>query len=110
MFEQAFIKEVVENLLETQPKEIKGKGKMTVWLLRHNMKHKDLEDYLSSDIVYHDAVNDAGEKIKEHCAFIAVDKRDNSLLFATLLTPKFGKKFHAELKRNRVKHNHAVNA
>ncbi|HIF9337722.1 hypothetical protein [Photobacterium damselae] len=110
MLNTEYVKKVVDDLLVNQPKEIKSKGKMSIWLLRQNMKHKDLEDYLVSDIFSHKIYGDGGVLLKEVCVFIAVDNRDNSLLFSTLLTAKFGKKFHEELKRNRVKHNHSVMA
>ncbi|WP_318441719.1 hypothetical protein [Photobacterium leiognathi] len=99
----AFIAELAEKLIADDTKEVKGKVKMGIWLVRQNAKHEDLEDHLESEVYNYDVLNENGVAIRKVSVFVAVDSRDNTVLFTNLLTRKFGNKFRKELEEARKK-------
>lgn len=99
--DQKFVNDVAESLNAAGVKEVKGKVKMGVWIVRQNAKHTDLEEHLESEIYEYDVTNQNGIVIRKSCVFIAIDTRDNTVLFANLLTHKFGLKLRKELQIKR---------
>lgn len=92
-----FIAKIADELIENKAKEIKGKVKMAAWVIHQNLKLKEPEEYLISDLYDYPIKNDDGVVIKTLCVFIAVDSRDNSHLYSALLLPKFGHKLRQEM-------------
>ena len=95
--DQKFVNDVAESLNAAGVKEAKGKVKMGVWIVRQNAKHTDVE----SEISEYDVTNTDDFVIRKSCVFIAIDTRDNTVLFANLLTHKFGLKLRKELQVKR---------